>query len=383
MSITDDAEANEVDDRVLDAVKQFMSSLDGGQSPSVQNTLREHADIADELQPALEGLLLVHGASKEPRPSAANECTQSLNDTLGGQPIGDFRIIREIGRGGMGVVYEATQISLNRRVALKVLPMASGLDEVRLQRFRNEANAAATLHHTNIVPVHAVGSDRGVHFYAMQLIDGITLSNLLKDLRAEEKKEAAFADTMDAAAQPTDLQGSAPEAQVNVSRAKANSLKAECSTASRYTTQYNTYAERRSYYRNVVRMIHQAALAIEHAHRYGIVHRDIKPANLLLEPSGKVWVADFGLAQVQAEQSNLTQTGDPMGTLRYTSPEQATGRRGELDHRTDFYALGATRYELLTLKPIVEEGTFHQILTVLTETQRQKWTSLVGEPAPW
>src|SRR5204863_7068606 len=97
--------------------------------------------------------------------------------------LGDYRVIREIGRGGMGVVYEAEQVSLGRRVALKVLPFAAALDARQLQRFKNEAQAAAHLHHTNIVPVYAVGCERGVHYYAMQFIDGQTLAALTDEWR--------------------------------------------------------------------------------------------------------------------------------------------------------------------------------------------------------
>lgn len=128
------------------------------------------------------------------------------------------------------------------------------------------------------------------------------------------------------------------------------------------TLRSGTAADRHRYFRSVVRMAHQAALAIEHEHQYGIVHRDIKPANLLLDSTGKIWVTDFGLAQVQTEVSNLTRTGDPLGTLRYMSPEQASGKRDELDHRTDIYSLGVTLYELLTLQPAIKGEGYRERL---------------------
>ena len=120
-------------------------------------------------------------AAKDARPS---ESTASRDGATGGV-LGDYRIVREIGRGGMGVVYEAEQISLGRRVALKVLPFAAMLDERQLKRFRNEARAAATLDHPHIVPVHAIGCERGVHFYAMSLVNGRTLAQVIADLRAD------------------------------------------------------------------------------------------------------------------------------------------------------------------------------------------------------
>lgn len=329
------------DDResqVVAAVKEFMRLLDSGTAPSLDEFLTAHEEIALELRPTLEGLVLVHrAAATKPVPLVVPDSEFTA------KPIGDFQIVYELGRGGMGIVYEAIQLSLGRRVALKVLPFASGLDEIRLQRFRNEAHAAAALHHTNIVPVYAVGSDRGVHFYAMQLIDGSTLAELIDCMRT--KNGNAKASVVNAKA------SSDQERSVN-----------NPDTIARHSTVLDSsIPERQRYYRNTVRMTHQAALAVEHAHQYGVVHRDIKPANLLLDSAGKTWVTDFGLAQIQSEVSSLTRTGDPMGTLRYMSPEQAAGKRDELDHRTDIYSLGVTLYELLTLRPAIEGDGYREI----------------------
>lgn len=328
---------NKLDDtddvRVVAAVKDYMRMLEEGTAPGHVEFLKLHAEIADELRPSLEGLALVHRAA-QPKPLASMVPPDAEFTAL---PIGDFKIIGELGRGGMGVVYEAIQLSLGRHVALKVLPFASGLNEVRLQRFRNEAHAAAALHHTNIVPVYAVGSDRGVHYYAMQLIDGNTLAELIKNMRRANVSQNAK--KVSDACEPVD------------------------DTIARYSTILSdSSAGRNRYYRSVVRMAHQAAQAIEHAHQYGVVHRDIKPANLLIDSVGKIWVTDFGLAQVQNEASQLTRTGDPMGTLRYMSPEQAAGNRDELDHRTDIYSLGATLYELLTLRPAIGGDGYREML---------------------
>ncbi|HRX80119.1 MAG TPA: serine/threonine-protein kinase, partial [Pirellulaceae bacterium] len=188
-------------------------------------------------------------------------------------------------------------------------------------------------HHTNIVPVYAVGSDRGVHYYAMQMIDGSTLAELIENMRR---------------ANSPDADQKSPNQNDTIARHS--------------TVLVSSSSARQRYYQSVVRMVHQAAVAIQHAHQYGIVHRDIKPANLLLDSVGKIWVADFGLAQIQSEASNLTRTGDPMGTLRYMSPEQAVGRRDELDHRTDIYSLGVTLYELLTLRPAIEGEGYREML---------------------
>jgi hypothetical protein len=211
----------------------------------------------------------------------------------------------------MGVVYEARQSSLNRRVAVKVLPAAFAADRARLQRFTVEAQAAATVAHPNIVTVYAIGEDRGIHYYAMQLVDGISL-----DLLAASASSAALPES-ESAAGPL----------VALSR-----------------------TDRRAYHREVARVGSQVARALDHAHQCGVVHRDVKPANLLLDREGHVWVTDFGLAQL-AEAPAVTRTGGTVGTLRYMSPEQAAGDRRRLDHRTDVYSLAATIYELATGRP--------------------------------
>lgn len=333
---------NDLESQIVVAVKHYTRLIDKGSAPSLDQFLSQYHEIETELRPALEGLALVHRAVA-PKPVAM----VAPDSEFTAKPIGDFQIVRELGRGGMGIVYEAIQLSLGRRVALKVLPFASGLDEIRLQRFRNEAHAAAALHHTNIVPVYAVGSDRGVHFYAMQLIDGATLSELIEVMRSKnERKQVANVDSDD-----------------EPSRGPSGH---NLETLTKHSTVLSSSSsERHRYYRSVVRMAHQAALAIEHAHQYGVVHRDIKPANLLIDSAGKTWVTDFGLAQVQTEVSNLTRSGDPLGTLRFMSPEQAAGKRDELDHRTDIYSLGVTLYELLTLRPAITGDGYREMLNNL------------------
>jgi serine/threonine protein kinase len=286
--------------------------------------------------------LQVVGSSLAAGAPSAEPCQGGVAGTLG-----DFRMIREVGRGGMGVVYEAEQVSLRRRVALKVLPFAGTLDPRQLQRFRIEAQVAAGLHHTNIVPIYAVGSERGTLYYAMQFIDGHTLADVIRQLRQPDRsppgrprtpapvQEERFAD------QPTMVYtppSAAPIPEGVATTAPAAHLSTE---AGRPGVEY---------FRAVARLGVQAAEALDHAHQAGVVHRDVKPANLLVDSRGHLWVTDFGLAHVQTGAS-LTATGDLVGTLRYMSPEQALAKRVPLDHRTDVYSLGATLYELLTLRP--------------------------------
>jgi serine/threonine protein kinase len=191
-------------------------------------------------------------------------------------PLGDFRILREVGRGGMGIVYEAEQVSLGRRVALKVLPFAAVMDPRHLQRFKNEARAAAGLHHTNIAPVYAVGSEHGIPFYAMQFIDGQTLAAVLAQLRS--RQAAAVGSVPEAArGQPTSPYAPAEAAQEDEPRTTPAGL---LSTAGGL--------HGREYYRLVAGLGVQAAEALDCAHQVGVVHRDVKPANLMVEAGGRL-----------------------------------------------------------------------------------------------
>ncbi len=334
------------DPRVVPAVKEYLAALEKGEAIARQEFLSRHADIANELGMCLDALDMLHAAA-DIRPEDARSVDFLLTENRH-LPLGDFRIVREIGRGGMGIVYEATQLSLARRVALKVLPFVASLDPIRLQRFKNEAHAAAQLHHTNIVPVYAVGAERGVHFYAMQLIEGHALSTLIhemrrarRDDRVEQTQPGHSADRVDlsaAACKPTGARSLDEQAGRLETRAIGSTVLTDANPQS---TQY---------FRNVARIVQQAAVALEHAHGFGVIHRDIKPANLILDARGNIWITDFGLALFQADVQ-LTLSGDMLGTLRYMSPEQAEGDRVVLDHRTDIYSLGITLYELMTLEP--------------------------------
>ncbi|HEY1377137.1 MAG TPA: serine/threonine-protein kinase [Gemmataceae bacterium] len=310
------------DPRVAAALQEYQALLESDGRPDRAAFLARFPDLAGTLAEAMDGLDFLCGAMGSPAEADGRAVPVQL---------GDFRILREVGRGGMGVVYEAVQESLGRRVALKVLPFTASLDDRQLQRFRTEAQAAAHLHHTNIVPVFAVGSDRGVHYYAMQFIDGQTLAGVIRELRQAAKPVAGSAAT--AAVDP---------AAVTVE---------EGVVASRPPSGTSSGLPRPGpdYFKGLARIGVQAAEALEYAHSMGVVHRDIKPANLLVDGRGNVWVTDFGLAHVHGA-GDLTATGDVLGTLRYMSPEQAEGRRGRVDHYTDIYSLGVSLYELFTLR---------------------------------
>jgi serine/threonine protein kinase len=352
------------DPRLMQAVQEFLDQLEAGQCPDRQAFLDRFPDLAAPLAQCLEGLELVHrGAGRKRHTlSAGGERPRGdgTGDSLPTEPLGDFQILSEIGRGGMGIVYEALQLSLGRRVALKVLPFAATFDAKHLQRFHNEAQAAARLHHTNIVPVYAVGRERGVNFYAMQLIEGQSLAVTIRQMRAQAGR-AAFEDEL--ATQAPRIPGKEQITASFVPSASTTQKTSHPETITPFSAALQTQrsGKHRDFFRTAARLAAQAADALEHAHQFGIVHRDIKPANLLVDENGQLWVTDFGLAQFHADVS-LTQTGDILGTLRYMSPEQANGQRVLLDHRTDVYSLGATLYELVTLEPIFPGRNRQQLL---------------------
>ncbi len=293
---------------VAEVADDFLDRRRRGERPDVEEYALRYPRFAAVLRQVLSSLELVELAS------AAGP---GRSDLVGVEPpgvLGEFRIVREVGRGGMGVVYEARQLTLDRRVALKVLPFAAALDPKQLRRFKTEAQAAAHLHHTNIVPVFGVGCERGVHFYAMQFIDGRTLAEIVRD--RHPAPGGGVPATVPAAGLSSATDRSQPE-----------------------------------FFRGIARLGVQAAEALEHAHQEGIIHRDVKPSNLLVDGRGNLWVTDFGLARLRGE-TGLTVSGDVVGTLRYMSPEQALGATDVVDHRTDVYALGATLYELLTSHPV-------------------------------
>ena len=349
------------DPRIFAVVQEYMTQLESGKNPNRAEYVSRYPELSDAVRQCLEGLEIVR-AEAPPSQSAATRGRSNVPQHAGidvpANPLGDFQIVRELARGGMGIVYEAVQLSLGRRVALKVLPFAATLDSRQLQRFKTEAQAAALLHHPNIVPVFAVGCERGVHFYAMQLIDGQSLALLIRQLR----RQAGFR-------APEDMSSASGIHSSHVLGAEANSDSRSgtgrapaaaaamkfvpSDTVSQFHAHLSTQHAGRNdkFFETVARLMLQAAHALEHAHEFGIVHRDIKPGNLLLDGRGILWVTDFGLAQFHTD-TGITRTGDIPGTLRYMSPEQASGQRGLLDQRSDVYSLGATFYEFLTLEPI-------------------------------
>jgi serine/threonine protein kinase/Flp pilus assembly protein TadD len=375
------------DPRVVRALEEYTAAVEAGRPPDRREFQARYPEIATALAECLDGLEFVQGVAPQlAHPAAARHSgATGATEFWPADTLGDYRIVGEIGRGGMGVVYEVIQVSLSRRVALKVLPFAAGLDAKQLQRFKNEAQAAAQLHHQNIVPVYGVGCERGVHYYAMQFIDGQTLAALIGELRSlsglERRGSPPY--TLPAASLAAELLTGhwVPRAAAQGQRhslsedgpSRLSSARGEGTTSQDLPTSTQaslrqtvvavteSSAKSPAFFRTAANLAMQAATALDHAHATGVVHRDVKPANMLIDSRGNLWITDFGLAHCQS-QAGLTMTGDLMGTLRYMSPEQALGQRVLLDHRTDIYSLGVTLYELLTLEPVFDGRDRQELL---------------------
>jgi serine/threonine protein kinase len=347
--------------------EEFLVRCRRGERPAVSEYAEKHPALAEQIHDLFPTLLAMEDLG-----SVGGELTgpfASAGDGTVPRQLGEYRILRQVGRGGMGVVYEAVQESLGRHVALKVLPFHAALTATQLERFRREARAVARLHHTNIVPVFGVGEDAGVHYYAMQFIQGQSLDTVLQELKLLRSAQSGSPRTnpsprhaltvtvaqsllMGQFPQQQPLAGGAPPAsgEPDVPLAAASrTWRAGDDTSSEIETHHAELTDPSvsNYFRGVARVGVQVAEALEYAHRNGILHRDVKPSNLLLDTQGTIWVTDFGLAKAD-DSGELTNPGDIVGTLRFMAPERFQGRA---DPRSDVYSLGITLYEMLTLRP--------------------------------
>jgi serine/threonine protein kinase len=358
----DEVASESQDPRVVAALEEYLRSLKEARRPSRADFLARHPEIAGPLAECLDGLEFIHSAAVHfSSPDGQGAAESAPPPTR----LGDYQIVRELGRGGMGVVYEAEQVSLGRRVALKVLPFAAALDPRHLQRFQLEAQAAAHLNHPHIVPIFAVGCDQGVHYYAMQLVEGRTLAVIIRDLQQLRHSKDGHRGSDDFAQADEVLSGGMSQAEVDATGPHPANGVGPARSSSEITPSPSGSSDLssrgRTFFRSIARLGLQAAEALEHAHALGVLHRDVKPANLMVDGQGKLWITDFGLARFH-DDVGLTRTGDLLGTLRYMSPEQALARRGVVDQRSDVYSLGATLYELLTLRPALDGRDRRELL---------------------
>ena len=265
--------------RVATILESCLFALEHGERLSPEELIEAHPDLAEPLGKCLTTLMTLHAAVHGDAAPTSGDSPEP------GMRLGDYVLEEQIGRGGMGVVYRAKQISLDRSVAIKLLPNSHLLSPLQLRRFLLESRAVAQLQHANIVPVYAVGQESNTHYFAMQLISGCSLEKV----------------------------------------------------------DYRTWSGQGC--RPLISAAIELSDALTHAHASGIIHRDVKPSNILLDEQGKVWITDFGLALCQSD-TRLTMSGDLIGTMNYMSPEQSQGK--PVDERTDIYSLGATLYELVT-----------------------------------
>ena len=313
---------------------EFRHRLQQGDGVSIEEYCRQYPDFADQIR---EALRTVEFGQQDLSFSLGTEVAEFENEPPS-EKIGLYRIVREIGRGGMGVVYRAEHESLGRHVALKVLPARMSSSPKAVARFQREGRSIASLHHTNIVPLYEVGEDQGQFFLAMQLIEGESLDQVIRKLSETEDSERSDA------TEKLLVQHSVTETfgETDVEIALAPSPKSEVTSTA--LTEARSNIEK--FCRFVADVGAQAAHALDYAHQRGLTHRDVKPSNLILDKRGVVWLTDFGLAK--SDEEELTQTGDVLGTVRFMAPERFDG---DCDHRSDVYSLGLTLYEFLTLQP--------------------------------
>jgi serine/threonine protein kinase len=329
---------------VDDLAEEFARRWRNGERPSVEEYALRFPRWAADIRQMFPAVVMME--QLKPRPEAHPPVNPPAEDARPPEQLGDYQILREIGRGGMGVVYEAQHEALGRRVAVKVLPTHLFQNEKLRFRFRRESQAAARLHHTNIVPVFGVGEQNGQCYYVMQLISGRGLDRVIPTTL--EGSGVGTAGQTAEAGQPPGV--SSEETGVHSNPSVAPLREGSLGPLS---------------HRGVALIGVQAAEALAYAHAQGVLHRDIKPSNLLLDEQGAVWVTDFGVAKL-VEEAHLTQSGELVGTLRYMPPERFDGIS---DARGDVYGLGITLYELLARRPAFPDTTPHHLIQLINDGQ--------------
>ncbi len=396
--------------------EEFTARVRAGQMPDVEEYAAKHPELAARIRELFPTLMLLEGMAGSGAKSAAWE----IASVEPGSSFGNYRIEREVGRGGMGVVYESDHVLLGKRVALKLLPISGPQAAGMLERFFREAKTAAALHHTNIVPVFDVGQFAGTPYFAMQFIDGRGLDAVLHEMQSDqmdapandrrtpagESNEAhapinrptpAVTQAAPIAWEPNQPTlppqsvacgaGGPPAERVGwaESSSPANREAAKASekvgledsahptfaapqVAERFARPPQPHKSWAEFFDWVAKLGTQAADGLAHAHEHGVIHRDIKPSNLMLDRQGVLWITDFGLAR-RLDDPSLTKSGTLLGTPRYMSPEQAEAASRPIDHRTDIYSLGASLYEFLTLRPAFEGPTPLDVVLQILERE--------------
>lgn len=360
---------DELLERIVD---HYTDQLRSGNQPEISKYQKKYPRLAVEIKELLSSAAMIEELKRQ-NDSRPNTLNRRLDEVLQLKRIGDYRIVRELGRGGMGVVFEAVHESLGRRVALKVLPARSFDDEQSVERFRREAQAAANLHHTNIVSVFGVGQDHGLHYYVMEYVEGNSLHEIVRSMRetAGMAKPDSGTDGKTDKIKSTLLEVS-PRQQgsridLGPNEARDNEVRNEnepgLPPAARPVDK-SRLPNPGQHFQWAARIAIQVADALAYAHEQGTLHRDLKPANLLLDNHNTVWLTDFGLVK-HISNNTMTRTGDILGTPQYMAPEAFEGR---YDKRSETYCLGLTLYELATLQPAYEDKSHAELFRRIIAT---------------
>ncbi len=337
----------ELEQSKLDRIaEEFSQAIRRGEQPSIDVLVAKYHDPSGQLRSLLNSIAMIEGLKQQ----ASNSSAAAHSESLEIEQLDDYTIVREIGRGGMGLVFEAIHQSLGRRVAVKVLARGLLGDAKHLTRFRREARAAAHLRHSNIVPVFGVGQSGEHHYYVMDFVDGMSLREWLGSITGNCRRDVP---TVDKALAETD-------GDLTV---QSVSNESEPGPENSGCTPPPVSTDTPNYFRWVARLVATVCDALQYAHMQGVLHRDIKPANLLIDRGGEVWIADFGLAKL-TEQQAMTVTGDIVGTPQYMPPESW---EGTYDVRSEIYGVGLTLYELLTQRAAIEGKHTADVIRKATE----------------
>ena len=340
-------------------VEEFTQRIRNGETPSIAEYQSQHPDCKDEIHELLSSVAMIEGL-KDQGLSGSGTGSLPLEELLGLERLGEYRILRELGRGGMGIVLEAVHESLGRRVAIKVLPNRLVSNEKNIERFTREARAAAALHHNNIVSVFGLGHSDGYYYYVMEFIDGCGLDEVVRAIKSELAEglpgAESWATSSPVSHRPTRLQDDTTVP--NQTPHSPNLKRAQVPECARGPERYRWAAE----------IIAHVSDALAYAHAQGVLHRDIKPGNLLLDPAGRVWLTDFGLVKDLSNQT-MTMAGDIVGTPQYMAPESFEAK---YDVVSETYCLGVTLHELATLHPMIEPSSAAKMLRQVTASTRVK-----------
>jgi eukaryotic-like serine/threonine-protein kinase len=353
---------NDRTNRIEAALSEFSSAWTEGTGLDVEVYCREHPDLLPELKQGIDEFLFAAEGFRALRRNPKNDNGAEGGSFTGfpasGRRFGDFKLVREIGRGGMGVVFEAEQESLDRVVAFKILASHLSLQPEAVERFSREARAMARIRHPGIAQVFEVGEEEETRFLAMEFVEGSPLDLIVDALREDGRGEPETRDLQEAVTRlshrtkscktetnSSSLGSAAVGDERDVDRSPSPPIGGELSTESRRSD----LAACRSYVEAISRVTLQVAEALDVAHGVGVIHRDVKPSNILLQPDGRAVLTDFGIAFTEGSRS-VTVTGDFVGSVHYMPPERIRNSRCETDGRTDVYSLGVTMFELLTLR---------------------------------